>query len=433
MTGPRVSIVNYTLSMMRGGGETRDLAFATHLRDLGCDVTLVSVDPLFGQVRHPIEGVPSRLLKAPYFRDLVYRLMVLPKTGRLATFLLNQDFKRFSRRVVDLVADPELPDRRPPGGRPLPGRRGEAPPRRPGGDPQPGRPAREVAAPVRAARRRHHRRRLGRAQLRAGARPRADRGHRRRRRRAVPAGPARPRAERPARRPRGSCSTSGGSCRSRTCRCWSRRSRVVRRSTEDAALVLVGEGALEGQIREQVARLGLADDVTFLGHQPQSRLPALYAASEVVLLSSSFDNSPNCVLEANACERPVVATRVGGVPRYVTEGENGLLADERRRRGLRASDPGPAGPARARPRRWGEPADTASWSATPGARAPRSWSPSTTGCSPRPRRRGRHRRCAWRSSTTGRSTAIPTAASGRPRARSAGTSSRWPASSTRST
>jgi glycosyltransferase involved in cell wall biosynthesis len=47
----------------------------------------------------------------------------------------------------------------------------------------------------------------------------------------------------------------------------------------------------------------------------------------VVVLSSSFDNSPNCVLEANACERPVVATRVGGVPRYVTEGENGLLAD----------------------------------------------------------------------------------------------------------
>jgi glycosyltransferase involved in cell wall biosynthesis len=33
------------------------------------------------------------------------------------------------------------------------------------------------------------------------------------------------------------------------------------------------------------------------------------------------------VLEANACERPVVATRVGGVPRYVTEGKNGLLAD----------------------------------------------------------------------------------------------------------
>ena len=42
--------------MMRGGGETRDLAFATHLRDLGCDVTLVSVDPLLGKVRHPIRA-----------------------------------------------------------------------------------------------------------------------------------------------------------------------------------------------------------------------------------------------------------------------------------------------------------------------------------------------------------------------------------------
>src|SRR5690349_5741481 len=109
MSGPRVAIVNYTLSMMRGGGETRDLAFATHLRDLGCDVTLVSVDPLIGRVRHPIEGVPSRLLRAPYFRDLVYRLMVLPKTGRLATFLLNQDVRRFSRAVIGMAADPSCP------------------------------------------------------------------------------------------------------------------------------------------------------------------------------------------------------------------------------------------------------------------------------------------------------------------------------------
>jgi glycosyltransferase involved in cell wall biosynthesis len=102
---------------------------------------------------------------------------------------------------------------------------------------------------------------------------------------------------------------------------------TVRQANPKAALVLVGEGALEGQIREQVNRLGLGQDVIFLGHQPQSRLPGLYAAANIVLLSSTFDNSPNCVLEANACERPVVATRVGGVPRYVTEGENGLLTE----------------------------------------------------------------------------------------------------------
>ena len=145
--------------------------------------------------------------------------------------------------------------------------------------------------------------------------------------------------------------------------------------------MLVGEGALEGQIREQVGRLGLTRrDVLFLGHQPQSRLPALYAASEIVLLSSSFDNSPNCILEANACERPVVATRVGGVPRYVTEGENGLLADGGDADGFARAILRAAGAAGARPRDGAGLAGSASWSATPGARAPRSCSPCTSGC-----------------------------------------------------
>jgi len=326
MGGPRVTIVNYTLSMMRGGGETRDLAFATHLKALGCDVTLVSVDPILGRVRHPIEGVPSRLLPAPYFRDLVYRLMVLPKTGRLATFLLNQDIRQFSRRVVDLVAD--------------------------------------LAYPVDILQA-------------AGLYPVVEV----KRRRAVPV-VIRNQGGLPARwlRPyvpradaiigdgwdamnfeqalgRELTEIPGGvdselfrpvaADGDLTARLAGRRILLyvgrfvplknlpmlieafatVRKRCPEAALVMVGEGALHGQIQQQVGRLGLSEDVTFLGHQPQSRLPGLYAASEVVLLSSSFDNSPNCVLEANACERPVVATRVGGVPRYVTDGENGLLAE----------------------------------------------------------------------------------------------------------
>jgi glycosyltransferase involved in cell wall biosynthesis len=101
----------------------------------------------------------------------------------------------------------------------------------------------------------------------------------------------------------------------------------VHRARPTASLVLAGEGALEGQVRDQVRRLGLIDQVHFLGQQPPERLPVLYATADIVLLSSSFDNSPNAVLEAGACERPVVATRVGGVPRYLTDDENGLLVD----------------------------------------------------------------------------------------------------------
>jgi glycosyltransferase involved in cell wall biosynthesis len=326
VSGPRVSIVNYTLSMMRGGGETRDMNFATHLRDLGCEVTLVSVDPLLGRVRHPIQGVPSRLLKAPYFRDLVYRLMVLPKTGRLATLLLNQDFKRFSRKVIEMAADPAYPidilqaaglypvvdvKRR---------RRIPVVIRNQGGLPakwlRPYVPRADAiigdgwdALNFEQA--------LGRelVEVTGGVDSELFR-------------PVPPDPELTARLAgRRMLLYVGRFVPLKNLPMLIDAFAIVHKARPEAVLVLAGEGALEGQIREQVGRLGLAADVLFLGHQPQSRLPGLMAASEIVLLSSSFDNSPNCVLEANACERPVVATRVGGVPRYVTEGENGLLAD----------------------------------------------------------------------------------------------------------
>lgn len=326
MSGPRVAIVNYTLSMMRGGGETRDLSFAAHLRDLGCEVTLVSVDPLFGRVRHPIQDLPSRLLKAPYFRDLVYRLMVLPKTGRLATFLLNQDFKRFSKKVIEMAADPacQIDILQAAGLYPVVDvkRQRQMPViiRNQGGL-----PAKWLRPYVPRADAvigdgwdaLNFERALGREliEVTGGVDSELFR-------------PAPPDPELTVRLDgRRVLLYVGRFVPLKNLPMSIDAFAIVRRSQPDAALVLVGEGALEGQIREQVSRLGLSADVTFMGHQPQSRLPALYAASEIVLLSSSFDNSPNCILEANACERPVVATRVGGVPRYVTEGENGLLAD----------------------------------------------------------------------------------------------------------
>jgi glycosyltransferase involved in cell wall biosynthesis len=322
----RVSIVNYTLSMMRGGGETRDLAFASHLRDLGCDVTLVSVNPLFGAVRHPIQGVPSRLLRAPYFRDLVYRLMVFPKTGRLATFLLNQDFTRFSKAVIDAVGDPAYPidilqaaglypvvevKRR----RPIPVVIRN----------QGGLPAKWLRPFVSKADAiigdgwdaLNFEQALGRELVEVTG--------------GVDAELFRPVAP----DPELSARLAGREVLLYVGRFVPLKNlpllidafRGVRDVRPTTVLVMVGEGALGGQVREQVSRLGLDSAVVFLGHQPQARLPALYAASNVVLLSSIFDNSPNCILEANACERPVVATQVGGVPRYVTDGENGLLVE----------------------------------------------------------------------------------------------------------
>ncbi len=327
MSGLRVTLANYTLSMMRGGGETRDLAFASHLRDLGCEVTLVSVRPWLGEVRHPIGGLPTRLLPAPYFRDLVYRLMVIPKTGRLAALLLRQDVMQFSRRLVKLVADPAYPIDvlQAAGLYPVVEvKRRRAVPvvvRNQGGLPPPWlRPFVPLADAVIGDGwdAEHFERALGRELIEVSG--------------GVDAELFRP-VESDARERLGLLDREvllyvGRFVPLKNLPLLVDAFARVRRTRDRAALVLVGEGALEGTIRQRVKRLGVESDVRFLGQQPHARLPELYATADVVLLSSSFDNSPNAVLEAGACERPVVATKVGGVPRYVDHGLNGLLVED---------------------------------------------------------------------------------------------------------
>ena len=62
------------LAMMRGGGETRHLAWARELTALGVDVEIIAGRPLlFGGPRYPTDDFPVALLRSPYARDFVYR------------------------------------------------------------------------------------------------------------------------------------------------------------------------------------------------------------------------------------------------------------------------------------------------------------------------------------------------------------------------
>jgi len=72
----------------------------------------------------------------------------------------------------------------------------------------------------------------------------------------------------------------------------------------------------------------LADRVRFLGVQhDQSKIAAIYAACDALLIPSHEDNLPNTMLEALATGTPVVAYRVGGVPDMVHEGSTGSLVE----------------------------------------------------------------------------------------------------------
>ena len=79
-------------------------------------------------------------------------------------------------------------------------------------------------------------------------------------------------------------------------------------------LVLVGDGPERARIEKLIRRLGLAGKVILLGKRPHDETLSIIRSCDVLLLPSICEQVPNVVLEALALGRPVIATRVGGVP-----------------------------------------------------------------------------------------------------------------------
>jgi len=88
-------------------------------------------------------------------------------------------------------------------------------------------------------------------------------------------------------------------------------------------LLIIGDGPLEGALREHVAQFGLSDLVRFTGHI--DNLDDWYPCLDVLVLTSTTEGTPMVVLEAGKHGVPVVASRVGGLPDLVCDGETGLL------------------------------------------------------------------------------------------------------------
>jgi len=91
-----------------------------------------------------------------------------------------------------------------------------------------------------------------------------------------------------------------------------------------AQLRLAATGWKELEYRELARDLALSS-VVFQGHVPRAQLPELLQQASVLVLPSRYENFPLSLLEAMACGVPVVATRVGGIPELVEDGQTGLL------------------------------------------------------------------------------------------------------------
>ena len=318
------------LAMMRGGGETRHLAWMRELDALGVDVEMITGEPLLlGGARHPVTESRAVVLRTPYLRDAVYRWQNTRGFGRATMTALHLDEEWFCRAAwKHIAAERPLPDivhahalhqtaRLRPVDVPvvinLPG----APHARYIDDLS---AADALIADGWAAE--HLPAMLGRPVTHVPKGVDADLFS--------PEGPNK----------RVALDLNGKHVILAVGRLVPIKNVAllvdamphVRARVPSAHLVIAGDGPDRSALEQRVASQRLGDAVTFTGYVPVAELPEYYRAADVFALPSQFDNSPNVVLEAMSVGLPVVATDVGGVRGFVERGAGGELVrpgDER--------------------------------------------------------------------------------------------------------
>ncbi|MEW6681233.1 MAG: glycosyltransferase, partial [bacterium] len=98
--------------------------------------------------------------------------------------------------------------------------------------------------------------------------------------------------------------------------------RIVRENFRFKCL-LVGDGPLRDELIALVNRLGLSNDVIFLGRKES--VGNLLSISSIFVLTSIVEGLPVSIMEACLAHLPIVATNVGGIPELVVDGETGIL------------------------------------------------------------------------------------------------------------
>lgn len=98
---------------------------------------------------------------------------------------------------------------------------------------------------------------------------------------------------------------------------------AIARRVPSSRFVVVGDGERRADLEALARQLELGDRVRFVGWRGD--LHRVYADLDVVVLTSRNEGSPVSLIEAMAAARPVVATRVGGVPDLIEDGQQGLL------------------------------------------------------------------------------------------------------------
>jgi L-malate glycosyltransferase len=98
-------------------------------------------------------------------------------------------------------------------------------------------------------------------------------------------------------------------------------------SLPELRVLIAGDGPEREKLEALVTGLGLSGVVTLLG--VRNDIPDLLAAADLAVCCSDFEGGPLSVMEYMGAGLPVVATKVGGLPELVRDGENGVLVPPR--------------------------------------------------------------------------------------------------------
>jgi glycosyltransferase involved in cell wall biosynthesis len=93
----------------------------------------------------------------------------------------------------------------------------------------------------------------------------------------------------------------------------------------DVEAVLVGDGPEREGLERLARQLGVAERLDFLGNRPNADMPGLLSSAELAVFPSLMEATSVAALECMACELPVAASDVGGLPEIVGEDVGGLF------------------------------------------------------------------------------------------------------------
>lgn len=103
---------------------------------------------------------------------------------------------------------------------------------------------------------------------------------------------------------------------------------IARRVRPGLSLLVVGEGSMGRRLKRQARASGIGEAITFVGAVPRGELPTLLAGCRAVVVPSRLEGLSTAAIEALGAGRPVVATRVGGLPSVLGERGGVLVSPE---------------------------------------------------------------------------------------------------------